>query len=91
MNIRPILAIAIVLAFGLGACGSSSSKPDPAACETAMAAQLASAQTNPGPSPSSRPAQCAGLSDAQLQTIGTKVMNQAVEQGFASAFPTSTP
>lgn len=68
----PVLLLG--LAVFLAGCGD---KPDAAACEQAMRKQLSAgieAQQNGTQTTGTKPPECNGLSDAELQRIGEKVL-----------------
>lgn len=77
MNRRTAAATVLLLATLLGACGGTS-KPDPAACEAAMRTQLQSAMSDPSAPAATKPAACNGLTDKQLEEIGTRVLGDEV-------------
>ena len=66
-----VLACVVVLA---GCGGKAAAKPDLGACEKAMRGQMATALANPGGTPAARPPACAGVSDADLQAIASRVL-----------------
>lgn len=67
-----LLAVALIGVLLLAGCGN---KPDPTACEQAMRKQLAAAQATGAKG--TKPKECEGLSDAQLQQIGEKVIGDS--------------
>jgi hypothetical protein len=68
----PVLLVGIALL--LAGCGD---KPDAVACEQAMRKQLSAGIEAGGTgTPGTKPAECNGLSDAELQRIGTKVLGE---------------
>lgn len=71
-NAWRLTAVAVGVALLLSGCGN---KPDPAACEQAMRKQLAAAQATGAKG--TKPKECEGLSDAQLQQIGEKVIGDS--------------
>lgn len=78
---------AVMLAGGVAVAATSFGAADPAACETAVRAMIPSAFAGVDHS-NDKPAACKGLSDAQLQAIGTKVfgdMFTSMLGGFTAA------
>lgn len=61
-------AALLLAAAVLAGCGD---KPDAAACEAAIRAQVADAMAG---QEQSKPKQCEGLSDAELEEIGARVL-----------------
>lgn len=71
---RIITAAALAAALtGLTGCGAA--KADSAACESAMRAQLATAITTPDAPAGTKPTACNGVSDAELERIGTAALS----------------
>lgn len=61
----------------LAACGGS--EPDLAACEEAMRAQFDAAMDDPNGEEGTRPAECDGVSDADLERIASEIIGEAFE------------
>ena len=69
-------AAALALLVPLAACSSSdSTSGDPAACKSAMEKQLSDAIATGATG--TRPPECAGVSDAELQRIATEILGGA--------------
>lgn len=70
------LAVAVLSGALLAGCGGGSggSGPDLAACKDAMRAQYAAAQSSGATG--SRPAECRGVSDADLQRIAGEIVGE---------------
>jgi len=68
---RRTITIAALLAV-LAGCGGG--KPDVAACERAMRAELASGIANPDQPPGTRPPACKGVDDKTLQDLAVKIL-----------------
>lgn len=62
----------------LAACGGGAEQ-DLTACEDAMRAQFEAAMTDPDAEEGTRPSECAGVSDADLERIATKILEEAFE------------
>ncbi len=69
-----ILAVALLLA----GCGG---KPDAAACEQALRKQFATAmEAGDNATPGTKPPECNGLSDAELEKLGRKVLGEEMSK-----------
>lgn len=68
---------AAALALALSGCGGN--EPDLAACEDAMRDQFAEALADPNAEEGTRPAECQGVSDADLERIATEIIGEAFE------------
>lgn len=94
-TMRTIIGTLALLA-GISLAGCADDGPDLAACEEAMRQQLATGIEQGDAAPEgTKPAECEGVSDADLEAIGGRVIREAFEQGlsdtFASAFPSEEP
>lgn len=61
----------------VAACGGG--EPDLAACEDAMRAQFDAAMADPNAEEGTRPAECDGVSDADLERIAGEIIGDAFE------------
>lgn len=75
MTRSAVAAVLVVLATALTSCGDS---PDLAACEKAMRAQIAAAAANPDGPEGTKPPECEGISDAELERLGEKVLSDTL-------------
>ena len=65
----------------LAACGGSGPQASPAACKTAMAAQLAASESGSQAAKNApMPPQCAGLAPSVTQSIAAQVVSSAFEK-----------
>ncbi len=86
---KTVLAVAVAV---LALAGCSKAAPDLKACEAAMSKQLAAGMASQAagqtPATGTRPPECAGVSDKDLQDIAGRVMETAIGDQMSSAFPT---
>ncbi len=66
----------LVLAVPLLLAGCGGGEPDLAACEAAMRAKLDAATGDPAGVPGTRPDDCEGVPDEQLEEIGTRLIGE---------------
>jgi len=64
--------LALSVALAVPACGGS--KPDVAACKTAMTRQLASGIANPDRPAGTRPKACTGVDDKTLNRLAAEIL-----------------
>lgn len=85
-NLTPVIAAVLVLA----GCSSASTvtAPDLAACDRAMRAQ--DAATAAGGATATRPPECAGVGDTDLQRLASSALADAVSSSLAVPPPSST-
>ena len=81
--------ILLALAVITSGCSGSDSKPDLAACKTAMRKQLADAvAAGESAAPGTRPAQCDGVDAETLQKMAGDLMTEQLGKSLESAIPT---
>ena len=76
MHRRVIGAVAVVLAAAGCLTGCGGDKPDLAACKAAVREQLAKGISDPNAPKGTKPKECEGVSDADLERIGTEVLGE---------------
>ena len=69
MTCRRVAAVALLVALAGGG-------PDLAACEEAMAEQVQTAMDDPNAAPGTRPEECEGATDAQLEEIAGRLVGE---------------
>jgi hypothetical protein len=74
-----LLSAGAITFVALSASGSSSGKPDLPACKAAMRSQFQYGMSHPDAPEGTRPAECRGVNDEDLQRFASEIMNDYLD------------